>query len=188
MTHRTPTRPAKLLSVTLLAICLAAFPALAAHAENDCPPGQPLCLFPSKPSDSPKPDPTTTARPTTPPAPEPAPVAPAPPAAPAPAASTAAPAPAEPGPTTTGSPSAASTSTVTPIPSMAAASAAPSSEPNWNKPVESSKRATQAAAVVAKDVGGVDLGGLMAIMGGVLLIGLAGLAFALWSRNRLAQH
>ena len=30
--------------------------------------------------------------------------------------------------------------------------------------------------------------GLLAIMAGVLLIGMAGLAFAWWGRNRLSSH
>jgi hypothetical protein len=30
--------------------------------------------------------------------------------------------------------------------------------------------------------------GLLAIMGGVLLVGVAGLAFAWWGRNRLSSH
>jgi hypothetical protein len=30
--------------------------------------------------------------------------------------------------------------------------------------------------------------GLFAVMGGVLLVGLGGLAFALWTRNRMSGH
>ncbi|MCU1517956.1 MAG: hypothetical protein JWQ75_2677 [Pseudarthrobacter sp.] len=51
-----------------------------------------------------------------------------------------------------------------------------------------SAEATQAAAVTSSD--GPDFGapGLLAIMGGVFLVGLGGISFAWWSRNRLSAH
>ncbi|PNH86593.1 hypothetical protein [Arthrobacter sp. AFG20] len=73
--------------------------------------------------------------------------------------------------------------------SPASASPAPSSsafsaESSWTKPI-AAPAASQAAAVVVADKGpGIGIFGLFAVMGGVLLVGLGGLAFALWSRNR----
>ena len=46
----------------------------------------------------------------------------------------------------------------------------------------------RSAAVSTGDQGPGGSLGVFAIMGGVLLVGFAGLVFALWSRNRLAGH
>jgi hypothetical protein len=73
------------------------------------------------------------------------------------------------------------TSAATPGPS----SSAPAAESTWTKPIPTPVHASQAAAVVVADKGsGIGIFGLFAVMGGVLLVGLGGLAFALWSRNR----
>jgi len=80
------------------------------------------------------------------------------------------------------------------VPSTAAASpslssATPSTESNWNKPITKSATPTQAAAVSRNDGSGLfGSPGLLAIMAGVLLVGVAGLAFALWGRNRFSSH
>jgi hypothetical protein len=64
-------------------------------------------------------------------------------------------------------------------------SSTPAAESSWTKPIPTPVQASQAAAVVVTDKGsGIGIFGLFAIMGGVLLVGLGGLAFALWSRNR----
>lgn len=64
-------------------------------------------------------------------------------------------------------------------------SSTPAAESSWTKPIPTPVQAGQAAAVVVADKGsGIGIFGLFAIMGGVLLVGLGGLAFALWSRNR----
>jgi hypothetical protein len=64
-------------------------------------------------------------------------------------------------------------------------SSASAAESSWTKPIPTPVQASQAAAVVVADKGsGIGIFGLFAIMGGVLLVGLGGLAFALWSRNR----
>lgn len=195
MPHRTSPRRAgqaiaagrpvpAMLAAVILALCLLAFPVAVAHAEEGaCPPGQAICLAPAKPSDTPTPTPTQEPVKPAPPDPKPTPVLPAPtvaPVAPQPAPTAA---PESPALTETATPTPS-----TPVPAPSAATAPPSTESNWNKPIENSKKATQAAVVVGKDGPGSDMGGLMAIMGGVLLIGLGGLAFALWSRNRLAGH
>jgi hypothetical protein len=45
------------------------------------------------------------------------------------------------------------------------------------------------AVVSVEDNGpGVGIFGLFALMGGVLLVGIGGLVFAFWIRNRLASH
>ena len=64
----------------------------------------------------------------------------------------------------------------------------PSVESNWNKPIDDGKEASQAAFVSDKPASGNGLFGILAIMAGVLLVGLGGLAFALWSRNRIGVH
>ncbi|MET3172190.1 UNVERIFIED_ORG: type IV secretory pathway VirB10-like protein [Arthrobacter sp. UYCu721] len=136
-----------------------------------------ICLDDKRgPKETPTPSPTQTssAPAIEPPAPPPAPVAPAPTFAPELSVSPA-------GQTPSAVPS-------TTIPSPAS-SAAPSTESNWNKPITKSAKPTQAAAVSRNDGSGLFGGpGLLAIMGGVLLLGVAGLAFAWWSRNRLASH
>ncbi|WP_230118977.1 hypothetical protein, partial [Arthrobacter sp. Bi83] len=71
-------------------------------------------------------------------------------------------------------------------------SAGPSGAPvdsNWTRPIETQAEASHEAVVSANGKGpGAGMFGLFALMGGVLLVGLGGLAFALWSRNRLASH
>jgi hypothetical protein len=63
-------------------------------------------------------------------------------------------------------------------------SSATMTESSWTKPI-ATPAASQAAAVVSVEKSsGIGIFGLFAIMGGVLLVGLGGLAFALWSRNR----
>ncbi|MBT2514101.1 hypothetical protein [Arthrobacter sp. ISL-30] len=182
--------PIALMAVAL-AMCLTAFPLATAHAEAaDCAPGQAICLNPApKPTQEPRP----TQPPAEPPAPEPAEPQPAP-AAPQETAAPAAPAP--PAETATATPEATATDgpspsvTATPIPSAALPStaAALSTAPDWNKPIEENAKAKQAAVVVGKGGQGANTFALMAIMGGVLLIGLGGLAFALWGRNRLSSE
>ncbi|GAA2859533.1 hypothetical protein [Paenarthrobacter ilicis] len=81
-------------------------------------------------------------------------------------------------PTRSATPSASSTSTASPQPSASS---------NWNTPVDKG-RETQAAAMVPSSFNGPNLMGLFGILGGVLLVGLGGLAFALWSKNRLSSH
>ncbi|MFP3461185.1 hypothetical protein R5O87_10080 [Arthrobacter globiformis] len=127
------------------------------------------------------------------PAPAPAPVRPVAPAAPrvapvpsvpAPAMTPLAPQPADAGAAVVVATLAAvpvTTASATPAPS----SSAPSAESSWTKPIATPVQASQAAAVVVADKSsGIGIFGLFAVMGGVLLVGLGGLAFALWSRNR----
>ncbi|MGN7254184.1 hypothetical protein [Arthrobacter sp. SAFR-023] len=71
-----------------------------------------------------------------------------------------------------------------PSSSESSAPSVSSAESSWTKPI-ATPAASQAAAVVVADKGsGLGIFGLFAVMGGVLLVGLGGLAFALWSRNR----
>lgn len=142
----------------------------------------------TKPQPQPKPEPTRV-REAQPPA-APAPVAPAPAVqAPQPAAvqapvtaapEVAQPPSAAPEPTTTAAASAAASATPTSTPS-------PSKSSNWNTPVDKGKE-TQAAAMAPTNFSGPNMLGLFGILGGVLLVGLGGLAFALWSKNRLSSH
>jgi hypothetical protein len=94
--------------------------------------------------------------------------------------------------TATSSPSATAART-TAVPATASASpsrsdSGPTAESNWNKPIAKPVKASHAAAVSTGDDGPGGYLGVFAIMGGVLLVGFAGLVFALWSRNRLAGH
>jgi hypothetical protein len=60
---------------------------------------------------------------------------------------------------------------------------------NWTRPIETPAEASHEAVVSTNGKEpGAGMFGLFALMGGVLLVGLGGLAFALWSRNRLASH
>jgi outer membrane biosynthesis protein TonB len=147
--------------------------------EQKTPPGTPGTGKPVEPpsaSDTPTPPPA---------APAPEPTVPAVPVAPAPApVQTVAPAPTisavEETPTPEATTSAASPS---------AASASPSAESNWDTPVTKSAKATQAAAVSRNGGSGLfGSPGLLPVMAGVLLVGVAGLAFAWWARNRLSSH
>jgi len=130
---------------------------------------------------TPRPKPTSE-EPTSPPAPAPPAL---PPAEPAPApVHTLAPAATEPA----GEGSAeASAEAATGAPS-ATPSALPSTESNWNKPITKSTKPTQAAAVSNDDGPGFGDPGLLTIFVGVLLMGLGGLAFAWWGRNRVSAH
>ncbi|WP_426302678.1 hypothetical protein [Arthrobacter sp. R-11] len=181
------------LTAVLLAFLLCAFPLLAAHAGESakpCPPGQVCQVVPSiSPAPvlpSPTPSETTPA--------DPAPViqkpAPAKPPVVTPAPTVRVPGPsATPEETTAASPTPSAVSTsATPTPSHSSASASPSVESNWNKPIDDGKEASQAAFVSDKPASGDGLFGILAIMAGVLLVGLGGLAFALWSRNRIGVH
>lgn len=184
-------------AVLALTVGLSAAPPAMAD-DGDTPPG--LCLLncptegtqPEEPGKAtPGSHPTNTATPTTtptrPPA-EPLPAIPAVPAAPAPApAPTVAPAPAV--------SAVQATPTPTPTPEQTtstasrSASATPSAESNWDKPVTKPAKPTQAAAVSRNDGSGLfGSPGLMAIMAGVLLVGMAGLAFAWWGKNRFSSH
>jgi hypothetical protein len=78
--------------------------------------------------------------------------------------------------------------TATAAPGATSSTAVPSSETNWNKPVTKSAKPTQAAAVSGADGPGFGDPGLLAIVVGVLLMGLGGLAFAWWGRNRISAH
>ncbi|HJV99715.1 MAG TPA: hypothetical protein VJ617_11550 [Arthrobacter sp.] len=159
----------------------------AAYAESPtADPTPTVCAEPCNPvtagpgGDQGKPDPKPTQEPgpAQPAVPEPpakqVPVAPAPEPtlAPEPSATVEEPATAEP---TTASPS--------PTPTTAS----PSTESNWNKPITKSAKPTQAAAVSDGDDPGVGTG-LVTIMAGVVLVGLGGLSFAWWSRNRVSAH
>ncbi|WP_426987058.1 hypothetical protein [Pseudarthrobacter sp. Y6] len=167
--------------LALLVGLSAAAPAQAVEGETSSSNCGLICLDDTRgPKDTPPPSPTQTssAPAIEPPAPPPAPVAPAP--APVP---TLAP---EPSVSPAGQTPSAVPSTTIPSP---ASSAAPSTESNWNKPITKSAKPTQAAAVSRNDGSGLFGGpGLLAIMAGVLLVAVAGLAFAWWSRNRLASH
>lgn len=184
--------PIALMAVAL-AMCLTAFPLATAHAEAaNCAPGQAICL---NPAPEPTQEPSPTQPPAQPPAPAPAEPQPAPAAPQQPTAAPAAPAP--PAEAATATPEATATDgpspsvTATPIPSAASPStaAALSTAPDWNKPIEDNEKPKQAAVVVVgKDGPGADTFALMSIMGGVLLVGLGGLAIALWSRNRLSSE
>ncbi|MGY4540899.1 outer membrane biosynthesis protein TonB [Arthrobacter sp. UYNi723] len=170
-------------SAAVLALLVGLSAAVPAQAEEGEPtPG--LCIINCDPGNqkpgptgTPTPSPTPSAPVIEPPPPPPAPVAPAPVPTLAPEPSVS---PAE------ETPSAAPSTTI-PSPSSSAATA--STESNWNKPITKAAKPTQAAAVSRNDGAGLFGGpGLLAIMGGVLLVGVAGLAFAWWSRNRLASH
>lgn len=132
---------------------------------------------------APKPSPTPTSPSSAPVIVPPAPVPPAP-AAPAPA-----PVPTlAPEPTVSPAEETPSEAPST-VPSPSPSSATPSTESNWNKPITKSPTPTQAAAVSRTDGSGLfGIPGLLAIMAGVMLVGVAGLAFAWWSRNRLSSH
>ncbi|MHA7290235.1 hypothetical protein ACX80V_11380 [Arthrobacter sp. MDT3-24] len=175
-------------SAAAAAAVLALLVGLSAAAPVQADDGEPapgLCIINCEPGNqkpgptgTPTPSPTqTSAAPVIEP-PPPAPVAPAP--APVP---TLAP---EPSVSPAEETPSAAPSTTIPSPSS---SATPSTEANWNKPITKSAKPTQAAAVSRNDGSGLFGGpGLLAIMGGVLLVGVAGLAFAWWSRNRPASH
>ena len=79
------------------------------------------------------------------------------------------------------------TPSATPSGSTGSASASPTVSSNWNTPVGKDKP-TQAAAMASSSFSGPNMLGLFGLLGAVLLVGLGGLAFALWSKNRLSSH
>lgn len=181
------------LAAAALAFAAAAGVAGAAHADPLCLPTQSCPSGSPTPTDPSSGSPAPTAEPSTAPAPaKKAPVAPAPPPVePAPVASTTAPAPTATATgrmTATPAPSATATGTTAASASPSPSDSGPTAESNWNKPIEKPVKASHAAAVSAGDEGPGGYLGVFAIMGGVLLVGFAGLVFALWSRNRLAGH
>lgn len=150
-----------------------------------------ICLpVPSEPdpevprNPSPKPTGQEPSAPVKPPTPAPAPPGPPQPPAPDP----------EPVPTLAPEPGEAareetpSGGATTSAPGTALSTAGPSTESNWNKPVTKSANPTQAAALAKGDGPGFGDPGLLPIMAGVLLVGLGGLAFAWYGRNRLSTH
>ncbi|MFJ4029226.1 hypothetical protein ACIPWF_17955 [Paenarthrobacter sp. NPDC089989] len=160
-------------------------PSLAAPTEPT--PTQPgLAPETGKTKPTPRPEPTRV-RDTPPPAPAPA--------APAPAVQAPQPAVVAPvtvAPEVTSAPSAApepSTTAAAPATASAtpSASPSPSKSSNWDTPIDKGKE-TQAAVLANASYNGPNLMGLFGILGGVLLVGLGGLAFALWSKNRLSSH
>ncbi|MFB8370633.1 hypothetical protein ACFC25_14870 [Pseudarthrobacter sp. NPDC055928] len=82
----------------------------------------------------------------------------------------------------------ASSEAATSAQSATPSTALPSTESNWNKPITKSTKPTQAAAVSNGDGPGFGDPGLLTILVGVLLVGLGGLAFAWWGRNRASAH
>ncbi|MDR6985748.1 outer membrane biosynthesis protein TonB [Paenarthrobacter nitroguajacolicus] len=79
------------------------------------------------------------------------------------------------------------TPSASPSASPSPASPGPSKSSNWNTPVDKGKE-TQAAVLATSSFSGPNMLGLFGILGAVLLVGLGGLAFALWSKNRLSSH
>ena len=74
-----------------------------------------------------------------------------------------------------------------PSPSTGFARASPGKSANWNTPVDKGKE-TEAGAVASSSFSGPNMLGLFGLLGAVLVVGLGGLAFALWSKNRLSSH
>ncbi|MET3720237.1 MULTISPECIES: hypothetical protein [unclassified Arthrobacter] len=179
-------------ATAVLALTVGLSAAVPARADDGgVTPG--LCIL-NCPSGSAQPDEPGKRKPSVPPpdtpspppsAPAPAPTFPAIPAAPAPAPVPAvAPEPTVPALEETPTPDAATTTA-----EPSATTASPSTESNWDKPVTRSAKHTQAAAVSRNDDSGLfGSPGLLAIVAGVLLVGISGLAFAWWGRNRLASH
>ncbi|MGO4189883.1 hypothetical protein [Pseudarthrobacter sp. TAF60_1] len=184
-------------AITVLALTAGLSAAAPAQADNGAtgPGCEVVCgLLPS--DQKTQPSSPGTGKPTGPPSATPS---PPPPAAPAPApAPTTRPVPAVPAPAPV--PTFAPEPMVSPVQETptpeattsiapSAASASPSAESNWDTPVTKSARPTQAAAVSRNDGTGLLGGpGLLPIMAGVLLVGVAGLAFAWWGRNRFSAH
>jgi hypothetical protein len=182
------------LAAVLLALVLSAFPLLAAHAGESakaCPPGQ-VCQVPGISPAPVLPAPTPTGTATADPAPviqNPAPakppvVTPAPVVQP-PAPSTTPEEPTAASPASSDLPTAYSAS---PAASHWTPSASATIDSGWTKPIDDAKEATQAALVSDEPASGNGIFGILAIMAGVLVVGLGGLAFALWSRNRIGVH
>ncbi|WAH98304.1 hypothetical protein [Arthrobacter sp. MMS18-M83] len=178
-----------------MAMVMCAFPLLSAHAETVVAPGQGR-VSPTSPAPAPVPtEPTPTQPKVVDPAPSKPPVvAPAQPApvAPVPAESAPAPAPmtqvtVEPAPSVAPSEAPAASNSATPSASPTTGSASPSASSNWDTPVQEGLKATPAAAVSGAKGPGSDMFGVIAIMGGVVLVAAGGIAFALWSRNRFSH-
>ena len=168
-----------------VALAVGLGPVEAAYAESPtAEPTETACESCEQPTAGPgenpaKPDPKPTQEPV--PAPPEDPV-PGPPAKQVPGAPAPVPEPTlEPEPAAT-----AEESATTEPPTPTAATASPSTESNWNKPITKSAKPTQAAAVSGGDDSGST--GLLPITAGVLLVGLGGISFAWWSRNRISAH
>jgi hypothetical protein len=84
-------------------------------------------------------------------------------------------------------PTAAPTATAT-ASASASASPSPSKSSSWDTPIDKGKETQAAASLATANFSGPNMLGLFGILGGVLLVGLGGLAFALWSKNRLSSH
>lgn len=180
-----------------MALVMCAFPLLSAHAETVVALGLEQ-VSPTSPAPAPDPAPVQP-EPTQPKVVDPAPtkppvvapVVPAPaPVAPLPAASEPAPmthATVEPEPTVAPSGASVASSPATPSDTPTTSSASPSASSNWNTPIQSGLKATQAASVSGTKGPGSDMIAVIAIMGGVLLVAAGGIAFALWSRNRFSH-
>lgn len=173
-----------------MAMVMCAFPLLSAHAETVVPPGQGQ-VSPTSPAPAPVPteptptqpkvvDPAPSKPPVVAPAP-PAPVAPAPPQAPMTQVAV------EPEPRVAPSEAPAATNQATTSASPTTSSASPSASSNWDTPIQEGLKASQAAAVSGAKGPGSDMFGVIAIMGGVVLVAAGGIAFALWSRNRFSH-
>ena len=182
-------------AIAVLALTVGVSAAAPAQADNgDTGPGcGVVCgLLPGDQKTQPA-DPGTgkpTEPPSVTPSPPPAAPAPAPTTPPVPAAPAPAPVPAvAPEPMVSPVQETPTPEATTSVASPSAASASPSAESNWDTPVTRSAKPTQAAAVSRNDGSGLfGSPGLLPIMAGVLLVGVAGLAFAWWGRNRLSSH
>ncbi|MHC6220116.1 hypothetical protein [Arthrobacter sp. MMS24-S77] len=172
-----------------MAMVMCAFPLLSAHAETILIPGQGQ-VTPTSPAPAPTEptptqpkvaDPVPTKPPVVAPAP-PAPAAPAPAQAPVPQMTM------ETEPSVAPSEAPAASSPASPSASPTTSTASPSASSNWDTPIQDGQlKATQAAAVSGAKGPGSDMFGVIAIMGGVLLVAAGGIAFALWSRNRFSH-
>ncbi|MCP1413173.1 hypothetical protein [Paenarthrobacter sp. A20] len=189
----------------LLAAGLLLAPAAAAHAApcdgkfscapsegaDDPSPTQPALAPEADKKPTPKPEPTRVRETQNAPAPAPTVEAPRPAVtqapvkvAPQPASPASSPSDAAQTPEAT---VASATPSAAPSASATSASPSPSKSSNWNTPVDKGKE-TQAAVLAGNSIEGPNMLGLFGILGGVLIVGLGGLAFALWSKNRLSSH
>lgn len=180
-----------------MAMVMGAFPLLSAHAETAGAPGQGQVSQPPTATPGPapiliepKPAPakSETPAPVQPAPAPPAPVAPAPPAEPAPVPAPVTQVTVEPEPSIAPSEAPAAASPATTSASPTTGSASPSASSNWDTPIQEGIKATRAAAVSGDKGPGSDMFGVIAIMGGVVLVAAGGIAFALWSRNRFFTH
>ncbi|WP_159708472.1 hypothetical protein [Arthrobacter sp. 18067] len=192
--------PAVLLAAGLLlapaaaaqaAPCDRNFSCAPSEGADDPLPTQPALAPEADKKPTPKPEPTRVRETQIAPAPAPTVEAPRPvvtqaPAkvAPQPASPASSPSEAAPTPEAT---VASATPSATPSASATSASPSPSKSSNWNTPVDKGQE-TQAAVLASNSIEGPNMLGLFGILGGVLIVGLGGLAFALWSKNRLSSH